>query len=99
MMGTLATVLAKKKIRTFQDRYQATVTGDIESVDGVLKITRIHVHYDLKAPADKHADAREALDNYIKLRKREIDLFYSNTGGWNPDRIEMYEFERYLNYM
>ena len=65
MMGTLATVLAKKKIRTFQDRYQATVTGDIESVDGVLKITRIHVHYDLKAPADKHADAREALENYI----------------------------------
>ncbi len=64
-MGTLATVLAKKKIRTFQDRYQATVTGDIESVDGVLKITRIHVHYDLKAPADKHADAREALENYI----------------------------------
>ena len=28
MMGTLAAVLAKKKIRTFQDRYMATVTGD-----------------------------------------------------------------------
>ena len=36
MMGTLAAVLAKKKIRTFQDRYMATVTGDIEDVDGVL---------------------------------------------------------------
>jgi hypothetical protein len=34
----------KKKIRTFQDRYMATVTGDIEDVNGVLKITRIHVH-------------------------------------------------------
>ena len=65
MMGTLATVMAKKKIRTFQDRYKATVTGDIQAVDGVLKITRIHVHYDLKAPADQHADAREALENYI----------------------------------
>ena len=65
MMGTLATVLAKKKIRTFQDRYKATVTGDIQAVDGVLKITRIHVHYDLKAPARQHADARKALENYI----------------------------------
>jgi len=64
-MGTLAGVLAKSKIRTFQDRYKATVTGDIEAVDGVLKITRIHVHYDLKAPADQHSEARAALDNYI----------------------------------
>jgi len=65
MMGTLARVLAKKKIRTFQDRYMATVTGDIENVDGVLKITRIHVHYRLKLPKDKRADAEAALENYI----------------------------------
>ena len=67
MMGTLATVLAKKKIRTFQDRYKATVTGDIEPVNSVLKIVRIHVHYDLKVPKAKQADAAEALDNYITL--------------------------------
>ncbi|GAB6904598.1 conserved hypothetical protein [Desulfosarcina cetonica] len=67
MMGTLATVLAKKKIRTFQDRYMATVTGDIEDVDGVLKITRIHVHYRLKLPAEKRADAEDAFGNYITL--------------------------------
>lgn len=67
MMGTLAGVLAKKKIRTFQDRYQATVTGDIEDVDGVLKITRIHVHYALRLPSDKRTDAQEALENYIHL--------------------------------
>jgi organic hydroperoxide reductase OsmC/OhrA len=67
MMGTLATVLAKKKIRTFQDRYMATVTGDIEEVNGVLKITRIHVHYNLKLPAEKRPDAEEAFNNYITL--------------------------------
>ena len=65
MMGTLAGVLAKKKIRTFQDRYRATVTGDIEDVEGVLKITRINVVYRLKLPQEKVPDAREALDNYI----------------------------------
>ena len=67
MMGTLAAVLAKKKIRTFQDRFRATVSGDIEDVSGVLKITRIAVSYRLKLPKDKVPDAREALENYIHL--------------------------------
>jgi organic hydroperoxide reductase OsmC/OhrA len=67
MMGTLAAVLAKKKIRTFQDRYVATVTGDIEDVNGVLKITRINVRYKLRLPTDKQADAEEAFNNYITL--------------------------------
>ena len=61
-MGTLATVLAKKKIRTLQDRFQATVVGDIEDVGGVLKITRINVSYRLKVPKEKSSDARAALD-------------------------------------
>ena len=67
MMGTLATVLAKKKIRTFQDRFEADVAGDIEDEGGVLKITRISVFYRLKLPKDQAPDAREALDNYLHL--------------------------------
>ena len=66
-MGTLATVLAKKKIRTFQDRFRASVSGDIEDVNGVLKITRIAVSYQLKLPKGKMPDAKEALENYIHL--------------------------------
>ena len=67
MMGTLAVVLAGKKIRTFEHLYRAEVTGDIEDVNGVLKITRIKVHYWLKADEDKWEDAREALENYLHL--------------------------------
>lgn len=67
MMGTLATVLAKKKIRTFQDRFEASVAGDIEDVGGVLKITRISVSYRLKLPKEQASDARAALDNYLHL--------------------------------
>ena len=48
MMGTFATVLAKNRIPTPSERFQANVTGDIEAVDGVLKIVRIRVHYTLK---------------------------------------------------
>lgn len=64
-MGTLATVLAIKKIRTFQDRFRATVTGDIEAVAGVLKITRINVHYALKVESEKQPDVRQALGEYL----------------------------------
>ncbi|RTZ95097.1 MAG: hypothetical protein DSY90_14480 [Deltaproteobacteria bacterium] len=65
MMGTLATVLAKKKIRTFKDRFWATVTGDIESVRGVLKITRIRVHYFIKVAKERHGDVDQAMGEYL----------------------------------
>ena len=65
MMGTLATVLAGRKIPTFSDRYRADVEGDIEDVDGVLRITRIRVAYTLSVPPGKADDAREALKTYI----------------------------------
>jgi hypothetical protein len=65
MMGTLATLLAGKKIPTPEDRYWADVAGDIENVDGVLKITRIGVTYHLKTPPDKIAEAQEAFSAYI----------------------------------
>ncbi len=64
-MGTLATVLAGKKIPTYGDRYRADVEGDIEDVDGVLRITRIRVKYTLKVPPGKTEEAREALRVYI----------------------------------
>jgi len=66
MMGTFASVLATKKIRTHTDRFRADVEGDIENVSGVLKITEIRVHYVLKASPEEEDDARWALENYIE---------------------------------
>jgi hypothetical protein len=65
MMGTLAGGLAGKKILTPEDRYWADVEGEIENVNGVLKITRIRVTYHLKIPKEKTGDARDALANYL----------------------------------
>ena len=65
MMGTLATLLAGKKIPTPEANYRADVEGDIENVNGVLKITRIGVTYHLKIAPDKTAEAREAFSSYI----------------------------------
>lgn len=64
-MGTLATVLAGKQIRTHADRYWAEVEGDIENVDNVLKITEIRVGYHLKIPKGKAEEARQAFSTYL----------------------------------
>ena len=66
-MGTLATVMAKHKIRTFKDRFSATVTGDIEDVNGILKITKIEVSYLLKLPDIQRDAAQQCFANYIEL--------------------------------
>ena len=65
MMGTLATVLAGRKIPTYGDRFRADVEGDIEDVDGVLRITRIRVRYTLKTPPGKRSEAMEAMKIYL----------------------------------
>ena len=64
-MGTLAAVLAGKKIRTLEESFRAEVEGDIEDVDGILKITTIRVTYYLKALREKVAEAREAFGSYL----------------------------------
>ncbi|HZJ03547.1 MAG TPA: hypothetical protein VFE20_07765 [Thermoleophilia bacterium] len=66
MMGTLARVLAEKKIPTHTDRFRADVQGIVENVGGVLRITRILVHYVLRTPPGKGDEARACLDHYIE---------------------------------
>ena len=64
-MGSLATLMAGKKIPTPEHLYWADVEGDIEAVAGVLRITTIRVKMHLKCPEEKVADAKEAFANYI----------------------------------
>jgi hypothetical protein len=65
MMGTLGAVLASNEIKTSRDYYRAEVRGDIEDIDGVLRITRIHVDYFLKAEGGMEKAAKEALNAYL----------------------------------
>ncbi len=65
MMGTLATLMAGKKIPTPESLYWADVEGDIENVNGILKITTIRVKYHLKVSEDKVPDAKDCFANYI----------------------------------
>ncbi len=65
MMGTFATVLAKSRIPTPEERFQALVHGDIEAVEGILKITRIAVAYTLRLPPDKRSEAQACFARYL----------------------------------
>ncbi len=67
MLGTLARILASKGIDTPAEHYWADVEGDIEDVDGVLKITQIRVNFSLAVPPGKTQDAQDCLASYIKF--------------------------------
>lgn len=65
MMGTFAAVLAKSRIPTPKERYRADVAGEIEAVDGVLKITRIEVSYTLRLKPEQREAAEAAFAVYL----------------------------------
>ncbi len=62
MTGTLAGALAARKIPTQPDRLSSEVEGFIENVDGKPLITRIKVHYKLRVPPGKRAEALRAIE-------------------------------------
>jgi uncharacterized OsmC-like protein len=61
MYGTLRGALAGRKIAYERDSFGATVDGRIRGVGKTIRITAIHVHYDLAVPADAGEAARRAL--------------------------------------
>ena len=65
MMGTFAAMLAKEKIPTPGSRFKAEVVGEIENINGVLKIVRIKLEYTLKVDASKRDVAEKLLDIYL----------------------------------
>ena len=48
------------------ENLSAEVEGDIEDVDGVLKITQIRLHYRIKAPAEKRESIERLLGHYAE---------------------------------
>ncbi|HAQ07234.1 MAG TPA: hypothetical protein DCR24_06820 [Bacillus bacterium] len=66
MVGTLSGALEARKIPTSPDKIQAQVQGTIEAPEGVLKITQISCHYDLKIPQGK----REATERALSVFER-----------------------------
>ena len=63
MYGTLRGALAGRKIAFDRDSFKATVEGRITGIGKTIRITAIHVHYDLAVPAE----AREATERALEI--------------------------------
>ena len=61
MYGTLRGALAGRKIAFDRDSFKASVEGRIEGVGKTIRITAIHVHYDVGVPAESREAAERAL--------------------------------------
>jgi len=61
MYGTLRGALAGRKIAFERDTFEATVEGRIRGVGKTIRITSIHVHYELAVPVDAGEAAKRAL--------------------------------------
>jgi uncharacterized OsmC-like protein len=63
MYGTLRGALAGRKIVFDRDSFKASAEGRITGVGKTIRITSIHVHYDLSVPAE----AREATERALAV--------------------------------
>jgi uncharacterized OsmC-like protein len=63
MYGTLRGALAGRKVAFDRETFKATVAGRISGVGKTIRITSIHVHYDLAVPGE----AREATERALRI--------------------------------
>ena len=63
MYGTLRGALAGRKIPFDRDAYTAAVEGRITGIGKTIRISAIHVHYDLAVPPE----AREATERALMV--------------------------------
>src|SRR2546428_6028283 len=63
MYGTLRGALAGRNIAFDRESFKATVEGRISGIGKTIRITSIHVHYDVAVPAD----ARDATERALQL--------------------------------
>jgi uncharacterized OsmC-like protein len=61
LVGTLSGALEARKIPTSPNKVRAQIQGIIEAPEGVLKITRISCHYEIKVPKGKRDAAERVL--------------------------------------
>jgi hypothetical protein len=66
MYGTLRGALAGRKIPFDRETFVATVDGRITGIGNTIRITSIHVHYDVAVPADAVEATERALAVHVQ---------------------------------
>ena len=88
MLGTLNGALAARGIDLPPADISARVEGTNELVDGIVRLTRIDVHYRLRIPAG----SREAVDRALGRHQEKCPTARSLEGAvtvaWSADIVE-----------
>src|SRR5215475_4776357 len=66
MYGTLRGALAGRKIAFDRDTFAATVDGRITGIGKTIRITSIHVHYDVAVPPEAAEPTERALAVHVQ---------------------------------
>ena len=69
MYGTLRGALAGRKIAFDRDSFKATVDGRISGIGKTIRITSIHVHYDLAVPPAAQEATERALHGHPRAAR------------------------------
>jgi uncharacterized OsmC-like protein len=77
MIGTFGGALEARKIDASGGRLTCNVRGEVENVDGVLVIKRIHVEHHLAAPAE----ARETVERVHGFYPQKCPVYRSLSGS------------------
>jgi len=77
MIGTFGGALEARKVDAGGGRLTCDVRGEVENVDGVLVIKRIHVKHHLAAPPE----ARETVERVHGFYAQKCPVFRSLSGS------------------
>jgi len=89
MLGTLNGALAARAIRLDPADLTATAEGTNEIVDGIIRLTRIHVHYRLRIPAGTRETVDRALSRHRDKCPTAQSLAAAVAIDWTADVSEM----------
>ncbi|MFZ4450360.1 OsmC family protein [Salibacterium aidingense] len=82
--------LDARQIPPYPDKIKTTVQGTIEAKDGVMRITNIDCHYDLKIPKGKR-EAAERVLNVFEKKCPVAQTLKGNVSFHHSWTIEEYE--------
>ena len=90
MLGTLNGALEVRGIKLAPDEIAATGTGVNELVDGIVRLTAIHIAYRLRVPASARAAVDRALARHQEKCPTAVSLAPAIAIDWTAD-ISEYE--------
>jgi len=77
--------LAVRGVQLAPGELTADVEGDIEEVDGILAVTKIHATYHFAVPKDKRAEAQRALSIHKRACPASMSVERGIQVSWDAD--------------